>query len=533
MLAMRSLRSQVSVKAVESAYRSVDDLGDLGRVLDQAPIFGVEEIGKQETTRVELLASLDVHSPSMQRAARERTADLVREVEEESKRTIRRIILNSQRRGVPPSVAAKDIARVVGLTERQGLAVTNFSDGLRRLQRGELSRRQLARQWSLGPKPRRTTGLSDADIDRLAGRYADRLLRYRALNIARTETITASALGQQATWEQMLKRGVLPRDARKAWIVTRDDRLCPRCLSLDGVTVAVRGRFTEAPRPGKGERVTTLTPPLHASCRCALALTVAPPERERERRRERRRQRREAHEAYGSVVIEEPSIWSRLDEQTKALAYHVAAQLEFQRGILAQAAEPRGWEHAVGSVLAVGSFLGGIFLLAASSAALESVKQHMRQAVVGAARAKRVLPEVTIEPGQEFRFRLPEHLVPEVTVFGPTGEVRFQYVPRWLREASDTQAEVLAKVMVEDNFDVVAAIMRATTGRQGAVPLSETRLRAWGVTAEEWAEFLAWFNGLSPVERAFVRGIRRPPAVASERGLRAGVFDLAGRRRAG
>lgn len=75
--------------------------------------------------------------------------------------------------------------------------------------------------------------------------YANRLLNYRAENIARTETISAANAGQMQAWLEMVNRGVLDRrTTRVEWVVTEDDRLCPWCAPMDGVQVEFGQLFT-------------------------------------------------------------------------------------------------------------------------------------------------------------------------------------------------------------------------------------------------------------------------------------------------
>jgi len=107
-------------------------------------------------------------------------------------------------------------------------------------------------------------------ITRLLDEYRDRALWQRAESIARTETIRAANMGQQLLWRQAAGQGLLDQatTARK-WIVTRDDRLCPSCQSLQGKIVGFEEQW--ATRVGR-TLTAVLTPPLHPMCRCAISL---------------------------------------------------------------------------------------------------------------------------------------------------------------------------------------------------------------------------------------------------------------------
>lgn len=201
----------------------------------------------------ELVGSFNVTSPQVLRAAQTLTANLVRGVTRESRNAIRRIIFNAVRDGIAPRDAAVLIRNVIGLTERQALSVAAYRSGL---------------VQAKTPPVR---------LERLVGRLAERKLKDRALNIARTETMRAANRGQQLLWESMARdRLVDTRTFRQRWVTTPDDRLCPRCAPMDGQTVHLGGSFEESQRgvlPSQrtafaGE--TVQSPPLHPRCRCTL-----------------------------------------------------------------------------------------------------------------------------------------------------------------------------------------------------------------------------------------------------------------------
>lgn len=200
----------------------------------------------------QIVGRFNVISPQVLRAARELTADLIRGVGEETKMAVRRIIFNSIRDGVAPRDAAKLIKATLGLTTRQVLAVDRL------------------RNVSL------QAGVPAAQVDRQVARFSERLLRDRSLNIARTETTLAANRGQQLLWGEMSNAGVIPADFGQRWLVTPDDRLCPRCAPLNGQVVQLGFLFRETQRgvlpsqrvPVAG--VTVSSPPLHPRCRCVL-----------------------------------------------------------------------------------------------------------------------------------------------------------------------------------------------------------------------------------------------------------------------
>ena len=72
----------------------------------------------------------------------------------------------------------------------------------------------------------------------------NKMIRQRALTIARTETIDAANQGQIKHWEDMEDKGYLiPETTRIEWILTPDDRLCKLCAELGGKRVKIGEPF--------------------------------------------------------------------------------------------------------------------------------------------------------------------------------------------------------------------------------------------------------------------------------------------------
>jgi SPP1 gp7 family putative phage head morphogenesis protein len=89
----------------------------------------------------------------------------------------------------------------------------------------------------------------------------------RADVIARTETMRASNEGQLEAWDQAKDAGLLTGNEQKEWIVTPDDRLCPICEPMEGVTVGLDENFDV-----DGDEIDA--PPAHPNCRCTVGLAV-------------------------------------------------------------------------------------------------------------------------------------------------------------------------------------------------------------------------------------------------------------------
>jgi hypothetical protein len=200
------------------------------------------------------------------RYATEQAGRLIVEVGAETQQAVADIVAVGLRQGVAPRQQALLIREVVGLTRRDALAVDRFLQGAI------------------------DSGMVRARARDQAERMARRLLRRRAENIARTETIRAANMGTQFGWDAAQDAGFLPPGTQKVWIATEDSRTCPICAVLDGNTVDLGGTFdvqveaTSFTIEGDEIRVsgtralkrpsTTRTPPAHPSCRCTLGLVA-------------------------------------------------------------------------------------------------------------------------------------------------------------------------------------------------------------------------------------------------------------------
>lgn len=187
--------------------------------------------------------NMDLDSPFVLTAAKKLTADLVTRVNRQTKAAIRQIIFEAIRDGDPPLVAQKTLRQTIGLTKRDALAVKRMAE----------------------VRPEKVE------------RYRQKLIRHRAITIARTETMHASNLGQKVAWQQMAADGLLDTTRfRQQWLATDDDRLCPFCAPMDGQTVGLDEQFVSSQKgvlpservPYEGTAVEV--PPLHVSCRCVL-----------------------------------------------------------------------------------------------------------------------------------------------------------------------------------------------------------------------------------------------------------------------
>lgn len=170
--------------------------------------------------------------------AERRSAELV-QAPADVREIIRMFVASANEEGVPPRELAVYLRDVVGLTMRQAESVEKF-------------RQRLVED-----------GVDKATREARVHKYANAQHRYRAMNIARTETISSLNAGQQALWDEAVEKGVIDAaEYMKTWMVAPDDRLCPECEAQDGEMVGIDEEFS-----GGVDH-----PPLHPQCRCATGL---------------------------------------------------------------------------------------------------------------------------------------------------------------------------------------------------------------------------------------------------------------------
>lgn len=197
---------------------------------------------------------------------------LIQQVSDETRRAIADVVMNAFQYGGHPYEQARTIRNMIGLTQSQSQAVANFRRMLENEPLAALTRdlRDHRFDATLQQVGRMKGQLSKEQIDKMSQRYYERYLKYRAEMIARTETIRAARMGQEATWRQAIAQGLLPQGMKRKWVVTYDDRLCAACKSIPRLNPEGRGMDEQF----MSDIGTVDGPPLHPHCRCAVVRKV-------------------------------------------------------------------------------------------------------------------------------------------------------------------------------------------------------------------------------------------------------------------
>lgn len=191
--------------------------------------------------------SLDLKTtnPKALLAAERQAAGLLTAVNEETKQTVRDLIVRAYREQVSPRDIARLIRDIIGLNDRQTTALFNYRSGLIE------------------------DGRDPDQVERMTERYGNRLLRQRADTIAQHEIHGASVRGQKDLWKEGVTEGRIDAGvARRIWIANVG--ACEWCEAIESLNengVPIDGQY-ETP---DGDRIDG-PEDSHVGCRCAEGL---------------------------------------------------------------------------------------------------------------------------------------------------------------------------------------------------------------------------------------------------------------------
>lgn len=261
------------------ADQAVGNEGDLFQGMLDPIEHGVHEAGHAAIETTPAIARLggsvamrfDLVNPHTVQAVQQHGFNLIRQISDDTRNGVRAIVAHAMEFGGHPYEQARQIKQLVGLTENQVAAVSNYRRLLEAGDSDALTRELRDHRFdpTVRGAIREGVALPKGQVDTMVQRYADRMLAMRAETIARTETINAARLGTQAAWTQAGENGLLSHNKiRQGWMVTPDDRLCQYCsevpdMNPDGVPLG--GQFKTPFGPVDG-------PTLHPNCRCIVYL---------------------------------------------------------------------------------------------------------------------------------------------------------------------------------------------------------------------------------------------------------------------
>ena len=211
--------------------------------------------------------AFDLYTERVLSTLRQFQDTLIKELSQNSRDAVFRIVTEAARRGEPPEAIASDIRAAIGLTDRQMQAVSNFRRMLEDGDKAALTRDLRDQRYDSAVRRAIDAGETPSRIDEMVTAYADRYLDYRAETIARTESVRAVNLGLHDSYQQAVDNETFPKEAiTRRWLVDLDERTCPICMAIPGLNpngVAVDEDFVTPQGP-------IADPPIHPRCRCGV-----------------------------------------------------------------------------------------------------------------------------------------------------------------------------------------------------------------------------------------------------------------------
>jgi len=251
-----AIRRSVSqaVQALDESFRSVDARPLINTMTEEILRAGREQAS--EYARRNLIGyRFDVTDERAFEWAQNRAGQLISNITDEIRTKVSSVTMRVLDGEMSMIDARNEIARNVGLHDRWQKAVDN------------------SYEKTLDDLLEAGVDLEEASImaQQVADNYAQRLLKSRAANIARTEVATAQNQGRLIHWQQLSASGVInPATAVKEWrtapeFVSSKTEVCPICEPMDGVRAPLFAEFSE---------VGVMMPPAHPNCRCRAVLVV-------------------------------------------------------------------------------------------------------------------------------------------------------------------------------------------------------------------------------------------------------------------
>jgi hypothetical protein len=153
----------------------------------------------------------DYRNPRIQNVFNRRAGEWITAIDQDTRNSIQTIVHRQFVNALSPRDLAGQIKNVIGLYPKLANAHTNYVNGLK------------------------AQGMSADKVERLGDKYYDKLLNYRSMMIARTESQFMVNRGQLEVWREGANQGLIPKVAKKVWVTDGDP--CEICDPMDGIAV--------------------------------------------------------------------------------------------------------------------------------------------------------------------------------------------------------------------------------------------------------------------------------------------------------
>lgn len=204
----------------------------------------ISTAAKRELKTIGARTSFNVVDAISVRYGTEQSSKLIKNLQDTTRATVRGVIGDAMAGKYTVDSAARQLEKVVGLHPAWAEAVIKRGEGayLRALKDG------------------RSEVQARAFQDKVSEKYAAKLTRARAMNIARTETMTAANVGRWATWEHAVNNGFAGPLSQKEW--SPGPGSCPGCMQMSGERTPWNTVYSNG----------LMMPPAHPGCRCTSQL---------------------------------------------------------------------------------------------------------------------------------------------------------------------------------------------------------------------------------------------------------------------
>lgn len=251
---IQTFKKRVKRSAIQSAwesgsYESVDqyipwrslegDLAPAKRRL-QSSLLGAADLSIKLLPAPMDSLRWDLENPAIREYVDKKVGNLVREITDETRGHIREAAARSFRVASTPREVASEIVSSIGLHKRYRDALRNY------------------KTWVLYESGQKNIRNQQLMIER----YEDRLLKARAMTIARTETRRATNHGQRSVWREAGRQGLIPKSSKRIWVIDGDP--CEICEPLDGEEADLDGSYPGGLEPGDA----------HPNCQCIEVLEL-------------------------------------------------------------------------------------------------------------------------------------------------------------------------------------------------------------------------------------------------------------------
>lgn len=175
-----------------------------------------------------------------------RTGEWITQIGQTEREAIRQTILDGMRKGSGPAAIARDVRQFIGLTRPQAETIARLRETMEQ------------------------AGIRGNMIEAALEKRTRKMIRQRAMVIARNESIIASKEGNHQAWMEAAHRGEIDLStARRFWVITPLDA-CEKCLPIPGMNPEGR-RLDE---PFATPIGALMSAHRHIQCRCVETVVL-------------------------------------------------------------------------------------------------------------------------------------------------------------------------------------------------------------------------------------------------------------------